>query len=227
MGLFKSIAKIGLAPVTGGLSLFAGGGGGGVKDLLFGSPEQQAKYQQIALTKAQLDENKRRGRVLGEAEKIAMAEPTDLKANIQQEQAQKERLARGAYEDERRRLQDVIRQRGLGSSSVGLGQIAGQQRRLSENLANIRAQTPSLFRAEKERQQQLKFGRLSGLGGLSPLQTPGGYMQDPAQRGGGLFDLATTIGGGAIGAAYGGPMGAMLGAQMGRGVGQTGRGLFG
>lgn len=153
----------------------------GAKNLVFGRKEEPSTYRHAPLTKEQIEENQRRSRLFGALEKEAM-EPVDPNL-IRGDIALSEKYARGAYDDQLRKTSDLIKQRGLGESSIGISSLADLSKGYSEKVADIRSSYPRLFREEKER----RFDKLRGLFGMTSLQTPEGYMQQHAKRGGGLF----------------------------------------
>lgn len=221
MSFFK---KAGLAAATGGLSLLG-------KDTLFGKKESPYSMQSIQLTPEQQRQNELRMSELEQLHKAAVEKPdyAGIESDVRRDLFGKERLAQGAYEDQKRKLNELSAQRGLGNSSVGLSQLTGLNKAYTENLANIRGMAPSMVRAEKERQKANYFNKLLSSASAKGLSTPQYYQQQKAQRSGGLFGIATTLGGAALGGLGSGgtPQGAAAGAQIGAGLGQAGTSLFG
>lgn len=197
----------------------------GFTDLLFGKKKKAFDNQKIGLSPEQAAQNKVRTTNLFRLSDEANA-PVDYSGaeqEIKRDLFNREKLTRAAYEDQKRRLGDIVKQRGLGGSSVGLSQELGLSADMANKLAETRSLFPSMLRAEKERLRDKRFNRLrSVIGTAGPLQVARYVQSAPAKRGGGLFGLATTLGGAAAGGIIGGPQGAGIGAQLGSGVGQVG-----
>ena len=117
----KTVAKVGMAPVTGGASLL--GGGGGMKDLLFGKKDVGTADRFL-----ELDPDIRRTQMLARKtqrdmlSKLAKVDPRD-KTEFMVAQAQK--ANQGAFRDQQQRIRDMVARRGLGKSSIGLAQQLG------------------------------------------------------------------------------------------------------
>ena len=118
------------------------------------------------------------------------------------------RAIRNASTDAARRTRELIAQRGMGSSSIGLGQEANMNRDLNEKLALNNASGLERLKGLYGEQMQTGQGLFNTkLQGNQNLQ-----MQDVKYRTGGLAPL--------IGAGIGGYFGGAAGAQVGSGLGQ-------
>lgn len=122
--------------------------------------------------------------------------------------ATENKLLRSASDDAARRTRQLIAQRGMGSSSIGLGQEVNQARSLSDRLALNNAS--GMDRLKGLYQEKMNTG--AQLFGVKQSQGPI-QMQTVKYRSGGL--------GGLIGAGIGGALGGAPGAQVGAGVGQS------
>lgn len=194
----------------------------GFRDILFGKKDNI--LMDGKMSDAQRRQNELRMAELETLHGEVMRKPDieGIESAVRSDLFGRERLAQSAFEDQRRKLREATAQRGLGNSSVGLSALTGLNKAYTEKLADIRGAAPSMIRAEKEAAKKDYFNRLSGAVSLKGLQTPT-YMAKPqTRRQGGLFGLATTIGGAAIGGMFGGPAGAGAGAQIGAGIGQAG-----
>lgn len=132
-------------------------------------------------------------------------------------------------EDQLRRQQQLAAQRGLGRSSIGIGQALGLQRDVAEKLAQQRASIgqmrPMLERQLANEELQRRMGAFQRLGGAFanvPLQREY-IMPIKAQRRGGIADLLGRGLGAVVGAKAGGPQGAMIGSQLGGVAAEFGR----
>jgi len=146
--------------------------------------------------------------------------------------AGQERAAQIGTQDAIRSLRDIIAQRGLGRSSIGLGQEAALRQQLGERQALIRQQAGQAQReiglSLPERIRQLQQQRIQEGIGIG-RQVRGTFSGVPVQQTQGSPGLAPLIGTG-LGAYFGsaaGPKGALAGAQIGAGAGQSLSGLFG
>lgn len=132
-------------------------------------------------------------------------------------QAKKEKQLLGQGEDKKRRAQQLVAQRGLNRSSVGLNAMLNADKETQKNIRTARAEAP--LTQEKIAQQ-----RLASIGtaqqGINQSLSAQGAQRDfvqgrtGGQRSGGLLGLA----GGLAGAYYGGPQGAYAGQQLGQGL---------
>jgi hypothetical protein len=121
------------------------------------------------------------------------------------------KLARGAADDATRRTQQLIAQRGMGTSSIGLGQEVNNRKNLMDRLSMNTASGISRLRDMRLSNAQGQMNVGQALYGLKTQQGPI-QMQTTKYRTGGLAGLA--------GAAIGGYMGGAQGAQVGAGIGQ-------
>lgn len=124
-----------------------------------------------------------------------------------------EKQAVAGSQDQERLARQMVAQRGLGSSSVGLNAILNQRAGVTDKLGAIRANQPML--QNQMQQQNLGFATqginsILGEQGQSKVLKLG---QASKGRQGGLMPLI----GGAAGAYFGGP----AGAQVGMGLGQA------
>lgn len=137
-------------------------------------------------------------------------DPTQLvKTQIGMENA----VARDAAEDATRRTRSLIAQRGMGNSSIGLGQEVNQRRTLMERLGLNNASTTGRIRDMSIENAQGKMSTGQSLLAPKFQAAQAGLQMTPTKyRTGGLAPL--------IGAAVGGYYGGGQGAQAGMGIGQ-------
>lgn len=117
------------------------------------------------------------------------------------------KMLRGSTADANRSLSKMIAQRGMGNSSIGMGEQINQERQLSDKIAMNTASSGS-------RLKDLLNEKLTGGSSLWNVKASQGpvQMQDIKQKQGGLMPL--------IGAGVGGYLGGASGAQVGMGLGQ-------
>lgn len=204
MGFLKKIAKVGLAPATGGLSLLG-------KDKLLGKEQDPFDPYRMIDADPDLKKTVEAGRVAqrtGLAELMKTATPEAVKA----EMARESKLATVSAEDQRRQAEQQIAQRGLGRSSIGMGIQKGISQALADRKAGIAASMPERMR---QRQQEI-IGAGSRLTGQQDYRT----MLTGTRKGrsGGILGALAPIAGGVIGAKMGGVKGAGQGMQMGQGL---------
>lgn len=125
--------------------------------------------------------------------------------------AMENRLMRGAADDAINRTRQLVAQRGMANSSVGLGTEVNQARQLNDKLALNNASAIGRLRdmSIENGQGLMNTGNAlfqTKIQGQQNLQ-----MQDIKKRQGGLAGLV----GAGIGAYYGGPQGAQAGMAMG------------
>jgi hypothetical protein len=120
------------------------------------------------------------------------------------------KLARAAASDATRRTQGLIAQRGLGSSSIGLGAEMGQRKSLMDTLAINNASGVSRIRDMQIQNGQGQIDAGNSLWNIKASQGPV-QMQTTKSRQGGMAALI----GGAAGA-YFGPEGAKVGMGLGQ-----------
>lgn len=129
-----------------------------------------------------------------------------------------EKQAKTGADDQERLARQMVTQRGLGNSSVGLNAILNQKRDLGDKLGSIRANQPMLENQMK--QQNLTFA----TGGINSILNEQGQSkvlkmgQESKGRQGGLLPILM----GGAGAYMGGPGGAQAGYGMGQAMTQMG-----
>lgn len=196
------------------------------KDKLFGEKDMGVADRFVPLDKeTQLTQDmakqiQRRGLTRLEE----MSGPEFAKSQSGLEKTVSDQLIRTGANDERRRLGDLVAQRGLQNSSVGLG----QQLQIDKDLGSrIRASDIQQRMRENELNQQGLASLFQQAGGV--IQTPGAQQafiqgrEGSGLRTGGLFGALAPLGGAAVGGYMGGPQGAAMGAQAGQSLGQAGR----
>lgn len=141
---------------------------------------------------------------LGKFQEFADESPEFVKGQINREKA----AANAANNDAQRRMKDMITRRGLGNSSIGLGQLNAMNKQTSNQIASIGASLGERMRAERGK----SLGQL--LGATSPGMGINVERTAQQKKKGGLGGLGTIIGTGA-GAYFGGPQGAQVGAGIG------------
>lgn len=109
-------------------------------------------------------------------------------------------------EDAQRRLSQLQAQRGMGNSSIGLGQALGLERDAIQRMGDIRSSEDARRRAEKTRASQALVNAASFGAG----RTIDRRITEGGRKGG----IAPLVGAG-LGAAFGGPQGAQLGMSLG------------
>lgn len=137
----------------------------------------------------------------------------DTSALARLQTTQQESQALQNLQDQQRKLDQAVAQRGLGRSSVGLSQALGAQQGAQEKIAAIRANEPML--AEQMRQQNLNFAT-SGINQILNEQGQSKIFKmgrEGGQRTGGLAPL--------VGAGLGAYFGGAQGAQAGMGIGNA------
>lgn len=117
------------------------------------------------------------------------------------------KMLRTSTADTDRSLSKIIAQRGMGNSSIGLGQQVNQQKQLSDQIAMNNASSGS--RLKDLLNDQMQTGNT--LFGVKASQGPV-QMQDIKQKQGGIMPL--------VGAGVGAYLGGAKGAQVGMGLGQ-------
>lgn len=181
-----------------------GGDMKGISNLLFGKEVKAQKSGFMPLDQTQV-------KALGGYNKLL---DQDMKGFADQQIAASERGIRQGGEDATRQAQQMVAQRGLGNSSVGLNAILNQKRDMANQIGANRARLPGL-------QYDMNLANLnSATKGIQDILgsrmyqngTPGG------QRSGGIAGIL----GGAVGAKFGGPQGAMAGYQLGNSLGNSG-----
>lgn len=214
-GITKNPFKASLAGVTGGMSL-AG------NDILFGKKAKDIKgsFAKEDPRLAQLNKRAQTGRlsaITGFTDEINRLRGQDVGALANLDLANREKQIGGQFQDQIRRANQLSAQRGLGLSSIGLGQVLGAERNRSQALGDVRAQLPMLQEQYAQNRAQGLSQATSGLGSVFNTLPIRQYTEGAkGQRGGGLLDVALT----GAGLYYGGGRGA----QAGQGIGQMLRG---
>lgn len=177
---------------------FSGAGSDGIKNLLLGKKDPGAKdgyaeldpLQRVALGK------------YGEA----LNQNTDQLAK--NAVAKQENLIRGGAQDAERKASQLIAQRGLGNSSVGMNALINSTKDMGDKLSATRAGLPQL-------QYDMKMNNLDrAAGGITNILSSRDKVYGRAAgRVGGLAPL--------IGMGIGGAFGGLGGAQIGGGVGSA------
>lgn len=171
-----------------------------VKDTLFGKKDKGVASSYMKLEKEQKDILSRYKGMLGtNTDQIARNTVA----------AQEKSLLAGAKDNERNASQ-LVAQRGLGNSSVGLNAILNANRGLDEKVGSVRAQLPGMM-------YNLKNQNLNtAAGGIQNILNNRTFIQgrESTGRGGGLVGLGMT----AAGAYFGGPGGAQAGHAAGKSI---------
>lgn len=127
--------------------------------------------------------------------------------HIQSQIGLENKMLRASSGDSSKRLSQLISQRGMGSSSIGLGEQINQEQSLNDRIALNNASGSS--RLKDLLNEKMNSG--TNLWNVKASQGPV-QMQDIKQKQGGIAPLL----GAGVGAAFGGP----AGAQVGMGLGQ-------
>lgn len=134
-------------------------------------------------------------------------DPTQL---VNSQIGMENKLARGAADDASRRTSQLIAQRGLGNSSIGLGQEINNRKNLMDRLSMNTASGTSRIRDMRLQNAEGRMNVGQGLFNLKASQGPI-RMESTKYRSGGLAGL--------VGAGVGGYFGGAQGAQVGAGLG--------
>ena len=233
MGFLSSLGRVAAGVTTFGMSEVANEatGGGiygsgsnilGLKDILRGEKDKGVPDKMIALDPSlrKATEAARAGQFQGaglynkELTRLEGVDPNEI-ARLQQVKGEKALGAQSA--DEQRRAQQLVAQRGLNRSSVGLNAMINAGEGARDGVAELRSNQPLM-------QEQAALAKTQSVnaatGGLNSILNAQGASRDYMQgrtggkRSGGLLSLA----GAAAGAYYGGPQGAAAGQQLGQGL---------
>jgi hypothetical protein len=203
-GSIKSVAKA----VPGVTSLAAGGDGWGAmkpaKDILLGKKGKATKDSYTQLDPLQQ-------KALGQYGSILDNNTDQVAENAI---AGQENQIRASGADAQRNAQDLVAQRGLGNSSVGLNAIINSNKNMGDQIGAARAMLPGL-------RQEMKLNNLNGAtNGINSILNTRMFKQGQAAgpRTGGLAPLL----GAGLGAAFGGPAGASVGMGVGNAMTQMG-----
>ncbi len=185
-------------------------GGGGISDFLLG---KEIKPDAIAgdVRGAQsygIQQAMRGSKALEDALSVS----ADEVVKKQQEAATKSVLT--AAQDARRKAQQVMAQRGLAGSSLGLSSDRSITQALGKQLGDIQAATPALLRNQRIADATARMSAGQGLFGM----TGGAGINFGGGRSGGLLGIAgalAPIAGAVGGSMAGGPSGGIKGAEAG------------
>lgn len=117
------------------------------------------------------------------------------------------KMLRSSSQDAIRKTRDMVAQRGMGNSSIGLGEEINQGRVLSDKLALNKATGLDRIRSLLNEQMNTGSQLFNVKSSQGPIQ-----MQDVKYKTGGIAPL--------LGAGVGGYLGGASGAQVGMGLGQ-------
>lgn len=193
-------------------------GGAGLEDLLMGKKTGGISKDAIA---GQIRGAQAQGIATATTGLGALNKALDAKGG---EQVVREGFARQqqglvtAAQDARRKAQQLIAQRGLGSSSLGLRAERSAQQQLGQQNAALQAQMPGAIRNQLLQDAQTRMQAGSGLFGSLGGTTGIRFQSQPGQRSGGLLGTAAALAplaGTIAGGAFGGPGGAAIGGQLG------------
>lgn len=233
MGFLSTLGRVGAGVATLGLSEVANEatGGGiygegsnllGLDDIIRGKkdPGQADKWLNLDPSLRRNVEAGRQQQLEGinlygdELKRLQGVDPKKLAGVVQ---AQKEKQLLGQGEDQKRRAQQLVAQRGLNRSSVGLNAMLNADKETGKQIASSRAEAPMM----QEKIAQQRLGSIQqATSGINQALGAQGAQRDfvqgrtGGQRSGGLLSLA----GAAYGAAKGGPQGAYAGQQLGQGL---------
>lgn len=122
------------------------------------------------------------------------------------------KMLRGSANDSSRRLGEIIAQRGMGTSSIGIGEQINQEKNLNDAIALNNASGASRLKDLLGEKMNLGQSMWNVKASQGPVQ-----MQSIKQREGGLAPLIGGLAGAYMGAKSGNMTG---GAQVGMGLGQ-------
>ena len=181
-----------------------GGMLGGAKDLLFGKKDKGTAGGYMALEGSQK-------KALGQYEKLLDTNTDQLAKTMAVNQ---EKQIRAGAQDAERRASQLVAQRGLGGSAVGLNAMVNASRGMGDKIGAVRAQLPGM-------QYDLRNKNLdNATRGIQNILTNRVYQQG-TPGGGRSGGLAPILGMG-LGAAFGGPAGAQIGGGLGSALTQLG-----
>lgn len=150
--------------------------------------------------------NKQQEEAFNRLKGIYSEDPT---AAVNASAAREQNMAAGGIQDSKRRIRELIAQRGMGRSSIGQAQEGAAERLGQERIQNIKLSIPERIRQLKEGNARKLFNASRGVQ----------YHEDNKVVGG----ILPMVGAG-VGAYYGkGDPGAM---KMGAGMGQGIQGLY-
>jgi hypothetical protein len=178
---------------------------GGAKDLIFGGKDPGVKDRFTPLDPLQRKALDKYGSLLGES-------PEKMAGTLVENQEKQIRATAG---DSARKAQELVAQRGLGSSSVGLNAILGASRDMGDKLGAARAQLPLLA-------HDLKINNLNSASrGIQDILGSRAFIQGTPSTGrsGGLLGIGLGAAAAYGAARSGGDPGAGFQAGMGAGKG--------
>lgn len=183
----------------------------GIKDLLFGKKQGGDVDDQTTreIRDAQAVGARTLKTGLGRLEKAFGSGRQIARSQIAREQ----RGIEAAKEDALRKQRKLIAQRGLGRSSIGLGQEIGLEERAAQKKAATQASEAERVRESEVRAGQALVQAGRGAATIGPTEL---RRKKRAKRGGGISGLLGT----AVGGFLGGAEGAKLGGALGGGAGQ-------
>lgn len=208
--------------ITGGI---LGGGGGAVKDFLLGKKKGGFSADEIA---GEIRRVQGKGILTAEQglEKLNKAMETDADSIVREQAARQQTGILSAAQDARRRAQQMMAQRGLKNTSLGLASDRSITQSVGEQNAALQAQLPGMIRnqriADAQTLQQGGLGTFGGLGGSAGVRFHG----QEGSRSGGVLGVASALAplaGTVAGGIFGGPMGASMGGQLGGAIGSAAR----
>ena len=239
MGFWSTVGRVGAGLSTFGLSevaneatgggVFSGGESGRlsnlIKDPLFGKkdPGRPDKMIELDPSLRQTVEQGRAGQQQGlglYSDELRRLQGTSPETLSQIVQARKEKGIIGEGKDAKRRAQQLVAQRGLNKSSVGLNAMLQAGSKTGEKIQTARANQP-LMTEQIASQRMGQIGQATG--GINQVLNAQGAQRDlvqgrqGGQRSGGLLGLL----GGAVGAYASGSNGGdpFKGFQAGQGLG--------
>lgn len=158
---------------------------------------------------------------LGEVNKVLDTPSENI---VRQQSALQEKGILSSAQDARRRAQQLMAQRGLQNSSLGLSSDRSITQNQGAQLGAVRAALPGQIRNQQIQDAQTRMsagqGLFAGLGGSQGIR----FQGQEGQRSGGLLGIAGSlapVAGMIAGGMAGGPVGASIGGSLGSSVGQA------
>jgi hypothetical protein len=227
---FKKIGRVALGISTGGLSEVARSSG--AKDFLLGKKKGGFSADEIAgqIRDAQAEGISTAKKGLEKLNKELETDGGDLAARQYEKglEAQKTSVVTAA-QDARRRAQQMMAQRGLKNTSLGLASDRSMTQEAGKQMGTIQSQYSNIPLIQRQQRladaqmlQQAGQGTFGNLGGTAGVRFHG----QEGSRSGGLLGVASALApaaGAIAGGMFGGPMGASMGAQAGGALGQAAR----
>jgi hypothetical protein len=196
-----------------GVGNAVGGLVGGAGNLLLGKKDPGQAAQTIDM--ATPEQKAGQAGLMGKFQGIANQDYGQMAQN-QTNQAEAQAIQNS--KDMTNRAQQMVAQRGLGNTSMGMNEILGQQQNLGNEIGGIRSQRLGL---QNQLQQQGLGFAAKGMSDIWNTQQAGKiYQPGVASKGrqGGLMPIIGGVAGGVLGSVAG-PMGTAAGAQAGMGLG--------